>query len=445
MCKDRMRGFAGALALLLTMLLSAGLSPLEARAQSSDASFEIDAINARSEAPERLTRLDLYVRVPYTNLHFLRAGDGFSARYEMTAEAYRLVDGEREQLADRQRWEREVELDEFSQTRASDRFDASAQSMELAPGEYLLVVRLDNEAMDEVLVEEQRIEVRPLGGPVAVSDLILLEDFDTATNSITPRVSSRIDTEEGALSLFYEVYAEQAREVRIAHEVIRTRRDRGLPVIGALLGRGEEESGEVAYEQERAAQLEAGRTPRVVTLPFQEIQVGEYLVRTRIEDLRGQQLAQVEKHITVRWRGLRAHIRDLGEAIAQLHYIAKESELRHIQDAPTEGEQMRRFEAFWDKRDPTPGTERNERMEEYYYRVARANDSYGGESDGWSTDRGHVLVLFGEPDRVDRHSDNAKPYEVWHYNRIDRRFIFVDRGGSYKLLEPIWDEHSRIR
>ena len=115
--------------------------------------------------------------------------------------------------------------------------------------------------------------------------------------------------------------------------------------------------------------------------------------------------------------------------------------------APAFGPLAERFRAFWDKRDPTPGTNRNERMEEYYFRVSAANEQYGSARDGWRTDRGHVLVLFGEPDLIEARSDGAgaDPYEVWYYYGISRRFIFVGKQGGYQLLVPIWDERTRLR
>jgi hypothetical protein len=88
-------------------------------------------------------------------------------------------------------------------------------------------------------------------------------------------------------------------------------------------------------------------------------------------------------------------------------------------------------------------------MEEYYFRIASANDEYGTLRDGWRTDRGHVRVLFGKPDYVERHpyNYNSKPYQIWYYYRVGRRFIFVDETGmgQYELLVPIWDERTRIR
>ncbi|NNF58038.1 MAG: GWxTD domain-containing protein, partial [Rhodothermaceae bacterium] len=142
-------------------------------------------------------------------------------------------------------------------------------------------------------------------------------------------------------------------------------------------------------------------------------------------------------------------IRNLNEAIAQLRYVARDREIRAIRNAATPEEQLRLFRAFWERRDPTPGTARNERMEEYYYRVSFANDEYGRLTDqGWNTDQGEVYIRFGEPDIVERHPFNygTKPYEIWYYNRHGRRFVFVDDNGmgDYELLIPIWDERTRM-
>jgi GWxTD domain-containing protein len=129
--------------------------------------------------------------------------------------------------------------------------------------------------------------------------------------------------------------------------------------------------------------------------------------------------------------------------------VARDREIDAIRAATTEAERIRLFREFWDRRDPSPGTRRNERMEEYYYRVAFANERYGRLRDqGWSTDRGEVFIRFGEPDFVESHpfEYDSRPYEVWYYNRVGRRFIFVDDtgGGDYRLLVPIWDERTRM-
>lgn len=57
---------------------------------------------------------------------------------------------------------------------------------------------------------------------------------------------------------------------------------------------------------------------------------------------------------------------------------------------------------------------------------------------GWDSDRGRVLLTYGEPDGIDRypHQHNRKPYEIWRYSSINAEFVFVDVGqtGTYRLV-----------
>lgn len=423
------------------------------QAQPEDSpEFEVDAISARSSSGEGLTRVDLYVQIPYEQLSFINTSEGFRAQYDVTVEVATLDDRNRPtQLVQTRIWERTVTTATFISTRSGQLFDYSTQSVELSPGRYLLTFQVEDQETSETFVREVAVQVRDLDGEVAVSDLILIRDFDQETNTIVPNVSSRIPTDQFGIKLFYEVYAERDEEVRITREVFRIRKgDSGLPVVGALLGGGDRvEEGMRTYTNEVLTELQPGRNQTVVEIVMDDLAVGDYVVRVKVEDEHGRVLDTAEKTFTAQWTGLAEHISDLDEAIDQLQYIAKDRQLRYIKDGATKAERLNRFQEFWEKRDPTPGTERNERMEEYYYRIAYANREYGSLAQGWKTDRGHVVVLFGEPDYVERHPYNfdVKPYEVWFYYRLGRQFIFVDETGfgDYELMVPIWDERTRIR
>lgn len=68
------------------------------------------------------------------------------------------------------------------------------------------------------------------------------------------------------------------------------------------------------------------------------------------------------------------------------------------------GEQERFLEDFWLRRDPTPGTPRNERREEFLGRVAQAERTYGryGLHRGMFSDMGRVYIRYGEPTEIYR-------------------------------------------
>lgn len=91
------------------------------------------------------------------------------------------------------------------------------------------------------------------------------------------------------------------------------------------------------------------------------------------------------------------------------------------------------FQAFWEKRDPNPGSPENELFDEFYRRVDLANRNFGySRKDGWKTDRGRVFIVFGPPDRVERGTPSRYTqgdYEVWYYEELREKFVFFDEYG----------------
>ena len=433
----------------LLLLMAASLQWVAAQPRATP-SFEVDAVAVRASEASAETRLDVYTKIPYAKLRFTNMPDGFTARYEVTLEAYALDrKGRRQTLMASRLWDRTFLVTSYAGTQATELVDRTTQSLNLPPGRYELQVQLEDQVAEEVFVREMPIEVRDLSGKVAISDLILIDHFDEETKTISPSVSGRVGTDAYGFQIFYELYTDRPQAVRVTRDVLQVGRGGGLTSVRSALGLGTDASREVSYTAAEMTDVQAGRNQAVVRIPIDGFKAGDYIVRVRIEDEDGDVLSETEKRFTAEWTGLAEHIQDIDEAIAQLQYIAKGKDLRRIQSAPTKTERIARFQAFWEKRDPTPGTERNEKMEEYYYRIASANRSYGSQADGWKTDRGQVAVLFGEPDAVERHPYNfdAKPYEVWFYYQIGRQFIFVDQSGfgEYDLLVPIWDERTRIR
>ena len=100
------------------------------------------------------------------------------------------------------------------------------------------------------------------------------------------------------------------------------------------------------------------------------------------------------------------------------------------------------FNNYWKQRDPTPDTKENELKEEFYKRVSYSNTNFSVhtiEKDGWETDRGKIFIKYGKPGNIERRSKdpNSPAYEIWYYNKIERRFVFEDRSGvgDYVLIK----------
>jgi len=109
----------------------------------------------------------------------------------------------------------------------------------------------------------------------------------------------------------------------------------------------------------------------------------------------------------------------------------------------TETGKRRFVKQFFADKDPTPGTPRNEYLENAFARYAYANENFStqvGVNDGWRSDRGRVLLQYGVPDNIDDDPipDSMFPVEVWYYYHLHGGvyFVFLDREGwsNYRLV-----------
>jgi len=107
------------------------------------------------------------------------------------------------------------------------------------------------------------------------------------------------------------------------------------------------------------------------------------------------------------------------------------------------------IEAFWKHRDPTPNSPDNEFKTEHYQRIAYANRYLGRDSPrpGWRTDRGHIHIILGEPNDIQRFESKTGVYDsqIWFYQgKTDQGLpagfnvvFFRENGhGEYRLYSP---------
>ncbi|HVF45976.1 MAG TPA: GWxTD domain-containing protein, partial [Pyrinomonadaceae bacterium] len=147
-------------------------------------------------------------------------------------------------------------------------------------------------------------------------------------------------------------------------------------------------------------------------------------------------------------------------------YIITEQEKKAFKALATDEERENFIENFWRRRDPNPDTEENEYREEYYERIAYANEHFASGIPGWKTDRGRVYIAHGKPDSVESHpaggsydrpsyegggSTTTYPFEVWFYRHLDGigdglEIEFVDPTGTgeYRLARNA-DEKDALK
>ena len=136
-------------------------------------------------------------------------------------------------------------------------------------------------------------------------------------------------------------------------------------------------------------------------------------------------------------------------------YIITKDEKRAFQALTTDEERENFIENFWRRRDPNPDTEENEYREEYYERIAYANEHFSSGIPGWKTDRGRIYIAWGKPDSVETHptggaydrpswegggSTTTYPFEVWWYRHLDG----VGDGIEIEFVDPTGTGEYRI-
>ena len=136
-------------------------------------------------------------------------------------------------------------------------------------------------------------------------------------------------------------------------------------------------------------------------------------------------------------------------------YIITKEEKRAFNALQTDEERENFIEQFWRRRDPNPDTEENEYREEYYERIAYANEHFASGIPGWKTDRGRIYITWGKPDSVESHpsggsydrpsyegggSTTTYAFETWFYRHLDG----VGDGLEIEFVDPTGTGEYRL-
>lgn len=142
-----------------------------------------------------------------------------------------------------------------------------------------------------------------------------------------------------------------------------------------------------------------------------------------------------EEMIQSQWLDMPVSLYNLNVAIDMLRFIVSDSKLDEI-DSGSDTERERKFREFWAQRDPTPDTEFNELMTEYYTRIDYAYNEFSSlQVPGFETDQGETYILYGPPDEVERRMPtNAPTREIWHYPNKTLIFEATTGFGDFKLV-----------
>ena len=386
----------------------------------------VDILTSRGNTSDS-TRVDCLYRLSNELLTFIKSGDHFAGHYELSLivnddHGYQML---AETIRD------SVVVDSESATHTMDHSKAQLYTAYLPPGKFELDLKLlDIESSKQT--DHNRSFVVPdyFKNPLSVSDIqfagyVSMDPTGIGLNrhglSVVPNLSRSYGEEQPDVYVYYEVYSTSGLDAQKPFTVTyRIKSPTGNLVLSETENLRRE--GEVgAYSR------------KFVT---DGLAHGVYTVEVEVLDNALNKTAKMKGDFNVNWQYLLplTTAKNYKDIVDQLVLIAKSDEVKDLKKLENVSgqEQQAALSAFWSRRDPTPGTDRNEFMITYYRRVDYANRHFtNGLGRGWRSDQGRIYILLGPPDEVERYTfeSDSQPYQVWHYNQISRRVVFVDFDG----------------
>ncbi len=388
--------------------------------------FFIDLASYKSQDSTK-SKMDIFIKVPYSNIQFLKTPNEYSAKYTLIVSLYKEDTLKLEKL-----WNEKVTTNSFKQTISQTSFNVSYKSFLVDPGEYKFVCKLEDLESRKFSVFEQQIKIRKFVDSLGLSDLVLATGIiETSEGTkIIPNIANLVTSKDSSLSFFFEIYSDKYREVKLLYSIF-------------------DKENELLLEKKYDYILNSGTNELNETIDNVIFSLGDYALEIKLSNEKNKVIIGTRKKFASKLFGFPSSIRDLDLAISQMQFIATPDEINEIEDAGDYTKKLNKFLAYWKRLDPSPNTIENETANEYFRRVDYANATFKGYFKGWKSDMGMVYITLGPPDQVTRRpfQMDSKPYEIWDYYVINRSFIFVDQTnfGDYRLENPSYGDWFRYR
>lgn len=400
--------------------------------------------NAKLYTPKRVTysqdqlnfldddgknRVDVFILVPFKDIQFVRTSKGYEGGYSTTFSVY-SEDGET--LLLEKMWSERITAASFEESSSKENFNISFRSFNLDPGKYSVKTTFMDKDSRIDYTTSNTLEVKDFSKKPALSDIMLISQntIVDGQNKMIPNVSGNVYGSNNGIKLYFEIYSDSVTTYKIGFRI--TNKD-----------------DEVIYSSAAEQLLDNEITKIFHNIDSLELGLGKYNLSVDLLDDDDKIIVSSTKEFRSKQKGLPIAVDDIDKVIAQSVYIATPEEMEVMEAGETELEKTKAFFNFWKTKDPSPGNDENEVLEEYFARVAFSNENFSHYVEGWKSDRGMVFITLGGPNNIDRHpfEYNTKPYEVWYYYELNRSFTFVDETGfgDYRLITPFYRDSFRYR
>lgn len=394
-------------------------------AQEIGSKFFFDAISFKSEKANH-AKLDVSVAIPYQLLKF-EQDSIFIANYSARV----LIIDSNERTVAEEKISRNVKAgNSFIAQGGNGDFDYFFKSFTLEAGIYKAKVVINDDLAGVEYERKRKVVLLDFDNfNFALSGTILVSKIEQTDRGykITPFLADNIAPVTNSLFTVMEVYNKHAAD--------------SIPFVAVIYDKEDN----VIFKSEIITKyIPSGKSSQY--FPLKDIkglkQGGVYKIRTlalvknaNADNFSEKIVAGSERSVEYRRKLGTANLDDINLAIEQSIHAAYGDDMKYMSEGKDEDEKVERFAKFWKSLDPTPTTERNEALDEYFRRVNIANQRFKS----WRTDRATAYIVYGDPNTVERGNPDyyGRIYERWTYGN-GRVLIFLDRNGlgDYRLVQP---------
>jgi GWxTD domain-containing protein len=386
--------------------------------------FRWDAYFFKSLTNPGQTTIRIYINFPNDILQFVKESNyRFHARYEM---GFALFDKQNNQVGGKT-VTNDIFVRSFEQTNIRLMTNSSNFSIDLAPGEYNLVMELTDSDTRNALKQSHRLDVRSFSeNSLGLSDAIFSNSIttdSTTVENIVPNIGREFaspDAPYGALIYIYPASGDSS--ISFHYEVKDGVSDQSI-----------------IEETHTIQPMSNEPIPQIILLQNRLTKVMPY--RLRINVSQADQKQTLTQDFITSWQYFDSIDLTINQSIEPMEHLVKTREWNWVVQANDSTKNVW-FNNYWKQRDPTIDTEENELKNEFYLRVSYASKNFtvpGLQKRGWETARGEIYMKYGAPDNIERRASsiNNPSFEIWTYNGIQRRFIFEDRSetGDFRLVK----------
>ena len=361
-------------------------------------------------------KLLVIFRVPYDNLLFEKQKDSFFASILWTL----TIQNKDKSTAFTRDYRDTLHVSSFKKTISRKDFLQHVQTIHLKPGEYTLLIRLNDQISHAVSIRRGEFEARNFASnKITFGDPIILKSAPEDSLDIEKIIPPFVPIQQDSFGVYVDIV---------------------LPAPQTTLQLSvdlQQLNGKSALRKDGFVTSTSKKAEFYTTLSTANLLDQHYKLKISAVHVKSHPVYQylwLKKKINSLLKG------NISAIIGPLQYVMNYSDWIRLKHASPD-QQKKLFKKFWEKRNPLPDNPTNPLLEEFYRRVQFTNENFSSSgAPGWQTDRGRIYIIYGPPDDIYRNDANLfssqPPYIIWTYNNLRLRFVFVDELniGDYRLV-----------